>query len=64
MDDDINIVNSDKNLAELLTKEDLDPYSVEELKSRKILLQQEITRTEAKIKASKDHLNAAENLFK
>jgi len=64
MDDDVNINKKQDNLAELLRKEDLDPFSVEELKSRKILLKQEIERTEVKISSAQSHLSAAENLFK
>ncbi len=64
MDDEFDSVKKQNNLAELLGKEDLDPYSVEELKSRKILLEQEIKRIDTKISFAKDHMSAAEKLFK
>ncbi len=64
MDDDLEIVKKQGDLAEMLSKEDLDPYSVQELKVRKSLLEQEIKRTKSKIESANDHLSAAENLFK
>ena len=64
MDDDSEIAKKQGDLAEMLSKEDLDPYSVQELKVRKSLLEQEVKRTEAKILSANDHLSAAENLFK
>lgn len=64
MDDESESKKLKGNLAEMLGHEDLDPYSVQELKSRKILLEQEIMRTEARIKFAQEHKNAADNLFK
>ena len=64
MDDEFEIRKNTENLAEMLIKEDLDPYSVEELKLRKIHLEREVERTEAKIASATNHLSAAESLFK
>ncbi len=64
MDDDSEIVKKQGNLTDMLSKEDLDPYSVEELKVRKTMLEQEVKRTKSKIISATDHLDAAKNLFK
>lgn len=64
MDDETSSMNFSVNLAEKLGYEDLAPYSVDELKSRKMLLEQEILRTEARIAFAKDHKSAANSLFK
>lgn len=64
MDDDSETRKKQGNLVEMLGKEDLDPYSVQELEVRKSLLEQEIKRTETKIASATNHLSAAESLFK
>jgi uncharacterized small protein (DUF1192 family) len=46
-----------------LTKEDLDPYSVEELADRVAALEGEIARVKEAIDRKKNRLSAAEALF-
>ncbi len=48
----------------LLVKQDLDPLSVEELTTRKEVLQAEIARTEGKIAAAVNFRASADALFK
>lgn len=64
MDDDSESVKKQDDLVQMLCHEDLDPYSVQELKIRKSILEQEVKRTEDKILSASDHLSAAQNLFK
>ncbi len=47
-----------------LTKEDLDPLSIEELNERIATLKEEIARIEAHIERVTAHRSAAEELFK
>jgi uncharacterized small protein (DUF1192 family) len=47
-----------------LTKQDLDPLSVEELHARIETLEGEIARTRSKIDAAVSHRASAEQLFK
>ena len=47
-----------------LTRQDLDPLSVDELEERIAVLQGEIERVRAKIGAAVSHRSAAEELFK
>ena len=48
----------------LLTKQDLDPLSVEELEARIALLEAEIVRVRAKLDASVNFRASADELFK
>jgi len=48
----------------LLTKEDLDPFSVDELHARIIILEAEIARVKAKLESSVNFRATAEDLFK
>lgn len=48
----------------LLTKQDLDPLSVEELEARIALLEAEIVRVRAKLDASVTFRASADELFK
>ncbi len=48
----------------LLTKQDLDPLSVNELKERVAILEAEIARVKLKIEGSVDFRASAEELFK
>jgi len=48
----------------LLTKQDLDPLSVEELEARIALLEAEIARVKAKLQASVSFRASADELFK
>lgn len=47
-----------------LTRQDLDPLSVDELRGRVALLEAEIARTRARIDYAVDHRANAEGLFK
>ncbi len=48
----------------LLAKQDLDPFSVDELNGRIALLEAEIARTKARIEAAVNHRASAEAIFK
>ncbi len=48
----------------LLAKQDLDPFSVEELDERVEILKREIARVEAKRASASAHRASAESLFK
>ena len=48
----------------LLVKQDLDPFSVEELRGRIEALKAEIARTESRISAATNHRASADSLFK
>lgn len=48
----------------LLTKQDLDPLSVEELQARIAILEAEIARVKAKLDASVSFRASADELFK
>lgn len=48
----------------LLTKQDLDPMSVEELNARIAVLEQEIVRAKSKIERAVNHRASADALFK
>jgi uncharacterized small protein (DUF1192 family) len=47
-----------------LAKQDLDPFSVDELHERIEILRAEIVRVEAKMKGAVNHLASADALFK
>ena len=47
-----------------LTRQDLDPFSVEELNNRIVILESEIARAKAKIDHAVNHRANAESLFK
>lgn len=48
----------------LLTRQDLDPFSVDELRDRIAVLEAEIARVKAKLDASVSFRASAEDLFK
>jgi len=48
----------------LLTRQDLDPFSVEELEARIVLLEAEIARVKAKLQASVSFRATADELFR
>ena len=48
----------------LLTRQDLDPLSVEELQARILLLEAEIVRVKAKLDSSVNFRASADELFK
>lgn len=52
------------NAANMLVKEDLDPFSVEELEARIRTLEAEIERTRQKMQRAVQHRASAESLFK
>ncbi len=64
MDDDENLPRAKNDPLELLIKQDLDPFSVDELESRINALKSEITRCEQKKNFSVSHRASAEDIFK
>ncbi|VAV89750.1 hypothetical protein MNBD_ALPHA04-1085 [hydrothermal vent metagenome] len=64
MDDDENLPRSKNDPLSALVKQDLDPFSVDELEERIALLKSEISRCEAKKSFAISHRASAENLFK
>lgn len=64
MDDEENLPRNANDPLTLLVKQDLDPFSVDELEQRISILQSEISRCEQKIIFSVSHRASAENLFK
>lgn len=64
MDADENLPRRKDDLAEQLGKQDLDPYSVEELGERIALLEAEIARSQAKMQRAVNHRASADALFK
>jgi len=48
----------------LLARQDLDPFSIEELQKRITALEAEIARTKGKMQASASHRASAEALFR
>ena len=64
MDDDDNLPRNANDPLVLLVKQDLDPFSVDELDQRIYLLKSEINRCEAKKQFAVSHRASAENLFK
>lgn len=61
--DDLSPKRSDDPLDALI-KMDLDPFSVDELKARVVMLETEISRIQAQISASVNHRASAEALFR
>jgi uncharacterized small protein (DUF1192 family) len=53
-----------KDPLDELSKQDLDPLSVDELEARIEALRQEIVRVEAHMDRARTHRSAAEELFK
>ena len=64
MDADENLPRRKDDLAEQLGKQDLDPYSVEELEERIALLEAEIERSRIKMQRAVNHRASADALFK
>jgi len=64
MDADENLPRRKDDLAEQLGKQDLDPYSVEELAERIALLEAEIERSKVKMQRAVNHRASADALFK
>lgn len=64
MDADENLPRRNADLAAQLGKQDLDPYSVDELGERIELLEAEIARCKAKILYAVNHRASADALFK
>ena len=64
MDADENLPRRKDDLAAQLGKQDLDPFSVDELAERIELLEAEIARCKAKIQYAVNHRASADALFK
>ena len=64
MDEDENLPRNANDPLVLLLRQDLDPFSVDELDQRISLLKSEISRCEAKKSFAVTHRASAENLFK
>lgn len=64
MDADENLPRRKDDLPAQLGKQDLDPYSVEELEERVALLEAEIARTKTRIECAVNHRASADALFK
>jgi uncharacterized small protein (DUF1192 family) len=64
MDDSDNLPLRGNDPLTQLTRQDLDPLSLDELDARISALQGEISRCEAKKKTASSHMKAADALFK
>ncbi|QJB70481.1 DUF1192 domain-containing protein [Parasphingorhabdus halotolerans] len=64
MDDDENLPRAKNDPLAALIKQDLDPFSVDELEERISMLKSEITRCEKKKHFAVSHRASAEDLFK
>jgi uncharacterized small protein (DUF1192 family) len=64
MDADENLPRRKDDLVAQLAKQDLDPYSVEELEERIALLEAEIDRSRTKIRRAINHRASADAIFK
>ncbi|WP_213982042.1 DUF1192 domain-containing protein [Sphingomonas sp. dw_22] len=64
MDADENLPRRRDDLVVQLAKQDLDPFSVEELEERIALLETEIERSRTKIQSAVHHRASADSLFK
>ena len=64
MDADENLPRRKDDLVAQLGRQDLDPYSVEELQERIALLEAEIERSRTKMQRAVNHRASADALFK
>lgn len=64
MNDDDDLPRNANDPISLLTKQDLDPFSVDELEKRISILKNEISRCEAKKSFAVSHRASADDLFK
>ena len=64
MDADENLPRRKDDLVAQLARQDLDPYSVEELEERIALLAAEIERSRVKMQRAVNHRASADALFK
>ncbi len=64
MDADENLPRRKDDPAATLARQDLDPFSVEELEERIALLQAEIERCRGKMQRAVNHRASADALFK
>lgn len=64
MTDDDDLPRNANDPLSLLVKQDLDPFSVDELEKRISALQNEISRCEAKKSFAVSHRASADDLFK
>jgi len=64
MDVDDSLPRKARDLVAELGRQDLDPFSVEELRERVTLLEAEIARTRRRMERAVDHRASADALFK
>ena len=64
MEADENLPRRKDDLVAQLAKQDLDPYSVEELQERISLLEAEIVRSKTRLERAVNHRASADALFK
>ncbi len=64
MNDDDDLPRNPNDPLNLLVKQDLDPFSVDELEKRISTLKNEISRCEAKKSFAVSHRASADSLFK
>ena len=64
MDADENLPRRKDDLVAQLARQDLDPYSVEELEERIALLEAEIERSRIKMQRAVNHRASADALFR
>ncbi|RYY29058.1 MAG: DUF1192 domain-containing protein [Sphingomonadales bacterium] len=64
MDADENLPRRKDDAAAMLAKQDLDPFSVDELAERIALLEAEILRAKSKMERAVNHRASADSLFK
>ncbi len=64
MDNDDDLPRSANDPLSLVVKQDLDPFSVDELEKRISILKTEISRCEAKKSFAVSHRASADSLFK
>jgi uncharacterized small protein (DUF1192 family) len=64
MDEEALFTTRNNDPSSALTKQDLDPLSVDELHARIAILESEIVRTRKKIEGAVNHRASADALFK
>ncbi|UIJ44689.1 DUF1192 domain-containing protein [Sphingomonas cannabina] len=64
MDVDDNLPRKSRDLVAELARQDLDPFSVEELQERIAALEAEIARSKQRIERAVNHRASADALFK
>ena len=64
MDVDDSLPRKSRDLVAELARQDLDPFSVEELQERIAMLEAEIARSKQRIERAVNHRASAEELFR